>query len=85
MGKFKFKLNKSGVRELMQSGNMQGILSEHANQVAKVANSSKGGYEVSSYIGRNRANVSVYAKTVRAKRDNSKNNTLLKALGSAKK
>ena len=36
MGKTKIVLNRAGVRELMQSPEMQAILMEHATKIARV-------------------------------------------------
>ena len=53
MAKSRFKLNKKGVRELMQSDAMLGICSEYAN----AAVSSLGdGYGVNTYHGKTRVN-----------------------------
>ena len=73
--KFKFELNRAGVRELMQSGAMQSVLISHAGQVAQAAGD---GYDV--YVGRNRANVSVRTATEEAAADNLQNNTLEKVI-----
>lgn len=78
----KFKLNRQGVRELMKSPEMQVVLNKKAQEVAKIANTSASGYVVDTYTGKTRANASVYAKTSKARKDNYKNNTLLKSLGS---
>lgn len=72
-----FKINKQGVSELMKSTSMQSVLSEKAKAIAARCSS---GYETDIYIGKTRANASVGAKTKKAKRDNYKNNTLLKAV-----
>lgn len=72
-----FKINKQGVSELMKSTQMQSVLSEKAKVIAARCGS---GYETDIYIGKTRANASVRAKTKKAKRDNYKNNTLLKAV-----
>lgn len=82
MAKIKFKLNLSGLNELMKSAEMQGVLNDAANQIAAAAGE---GYEVEpahpiSYI----AIASVNASTWDAVRDNSENNTLLTAMGSVK-
>ena len=37
MGKTKIVLNRAGVRELMQSPEMQAILAEHANKIASAS------------------------------------------------
>lgn len=77
MSNFKFKLNRSGVAELMKSPEMQAILQDHASAIRNRCGS---GYKQDIYVGRNRANASVIAKSAKAKRDNKKNNTILKAV-----
>ena len=75
MSDFKFTLNRDGVRELMQSQEMQDVLVEFAGQVAERAGD---GYDV--YIGTNRANVSVVTATEEAAADNLDHNTLEKSI-----
>ncbi len=75
MSDFKFVLNRAGVRELMQSQEMQDVLVEFASQVAERAGD---GYDV--YIGVNRANVSVGTATEEAMADNLAHNTLEKSI-----
>lgn len=77
MSKLKFKLNRQGVRELMQSGPMQTVLNEKADRVRKNCGE---GFEQDSMVGKNRANAMVYARTRQAKARNNRENTLLKAL-----
>ena len=77
MSNFVFKLNRAGVRELLKSQEMQGILTEHATTIKNRAGD---GYEQDIYVGKNRANAMVKAETFKARKDNSKNNTLLKAV-----
>lgn len=77
MSKFVFKLNRSGVAELMKSKAMQDVLTEHATTIKKRAGD---GYEQDIYIGKNRANAMVKAESFKARKDNSENNTLLKAV-----
>lgn len=77
MSKLKFELNKAGVRALMQSEEMQSILNEKAsNAISKLGP----GYEKDSHVGKNRANAMVYAETYQAKKDNLRNNSILKAV-----
>lgn len=76
-----FELNKQGVRELMQSSEMQSILNEYAKRASEIAGE---GFETDSLVGKNRANASIIAKTYQAKKKNSKENTLLKALNAVK-
>lgn len=77
MSKLRFKLNRKGVRELMQSDEMMAVLKEHGD--ATLAGLGEG-YKLSDYVGKTRANVSVKAESFKARRDNAKNNTILKAL-----
>ena len=73
----KFELNRNGVAELMKSPAMIELLRDKARGIQEAAGD---GYEVSSFVGTNRANVSVKTKTKKSIRDNNKNNTLLKAM-----
>lgn len=77
MAKMKFELNRQGVAELMKSEAMQSVLSDKARAIRDRCGD---GYEQMVYVGRNRANASVKAVTRKARRDNKKNNTLLKAV-----
>lgn len=77
MAKVKFQLNRSGVRELLKSSEMQSICLNYANSaLARLGP----GYEVNSHSGRNRVNAEVRAETFAARRDNLKNNSILKAV-----
>lgn len=80
--KVRFKLNLAGLNELMKSGEMQAVLNSAAGQIAGAAGD---GYEVEnahpiSFV----AIASVRAATYEARRENSENNTLLKAAGGAR-
>lgn len=77
MAKMKFKLNSDGVRELLKSQEMQSVLNEKATGIK---NRCGEGYTQDVYVGKNRANAMVKAGTYQAKRDNLKNNTILKAV-----
>lgn len=77
MSNLKIKLNRDGVRQMLQSEEMQSLLRERA----ETALTSLGeGYEVTTHVGKNRANASIKAITYKAKKDNLKNNSILKAL-----
>lgn len=78
MADFRVELNESGVRELLQSGEMMGICRSLAEGVAARAGA---GYEVTTYKGKTRVNASVHVVSDEARADNLKNNTLLKAVG----
>ncbi|WP_455936799.1 hypothetical protein [Gemella morbillorum] len=73
----KFILNRAGVAELMKSPEMVAFLKEKAKVIQDRAGD---GYETNTFIGKNRANISIKTKSRKAIRDNNKNNTLLKAL-----
>lgn len=75
--KAKFELNRSGVRDLLRSDEMLNVCKEYADR----ATASLGdGYESSTHRGKNRVNAEVTAATFKAKKENLKNNTILKAL-----
>lgn len=73
----KIVLIEEGVRALLQSGTMKAQCKQLADGIAARAGT---GYQVTTYTGRTRVNASVIAATNEAKRDNMKNNTLLKAV-----
>lgn len=77
MSKMQFKLNRAGVANMMKSDGMQKMLTEKASTIRDRCGD---GYEQDIYVGRNRANAMVRAKTYEAKKDNAENNTLLKAV-----
>lgn len=77
MAKYKFELNRSGVRELLRSDEMKSMLKAKADAAAQ---SCGDGYESGSYVMSTRAVARVSAATIEAKQDNLKNNTILKAL-----
>lgn len=77
MAKSGFKLNYAGIGQLLKSTEMQKVLEEKA---AAIKNRCGDGYEQDIYVGKTRANAMVYAETFEAKRDNMKNNTILKAV-----
>jgi len=77
MSNMKFQLNRSGVAQLMKSAEMQAVLKEKASAIK---NRCGDGYEQDVFVGKNRANAMVSAESAKAKSDNSKNNTILKAV-----
>ena len=74
----KFELNRAGVRELMTSSQMMAICKEKADSALSRLGS---GYEVTTRIGKNRANAEIRAVSYQAKKENSQSNTILKSLG----
>lgn len=81
MSKVKFELNKQGVSELMKSQEMRSILRDYGNEAVSRLGGS--GYEAtdSDTASSVRAKVKVSATTYATRRDNLKNNTILKAVG----
>lgn len=77
MSKMRFKLKRSGVRELMRSAAMMDVCQGYAGRALQRLGD---GYEADPHVGRSRCNVSVYARSFKARRENSKNNTVLKAV-----
>ena len=77
MSNFVFKLNRKGIAELMKSQEMQDVLKKHATTIKDRAGD---GYEQDIHVGKNRANAMVKAETFKARKDNSKNNTVLRAV-----
>ena len=74
-----FKLNKAGLTELLKSGAMKNVLNSAASQGAAAAGA---GYTpISAYNLSFTAISRVKASTWAAKLDNSKNDTMLKAVG----
>ena len=77
--KFKFELNRAGVRELLQSEEMSKVIREYTSQVEANAGGSSAGYE-SNVQTHNRVVGRVYASTESGQKKNESDNTLLKAL-----
>lgn len=77
MSKFKFELNKRGVRDLLRSEEMQSVLVAYATGIRERAGE---GYEQDVRVGKNRANAMVWPESDKAKKDNWDNNTALKAV-----
>ena len=88
MSNIKFELNSEGVTALMKSPEMQAILAQKGAQVAATANGSaqsdRASYSTSTKTINWIAVTTVRADNGAAVHDNLENNTLLKALGSAK-
>ncbi|MBQ8066746.1 MAG: hypothetical protein IJ201_00185 [Solobacterium sp.] len=78
MSKFKFKLNRAGVRELLRSPEMMAVCNGYAQSAMQALGD---GYEISTHTGKNRVNAQIAARTYAAKKENAENNTILKAIG----
>ncbi len=77
MAKVKFKLNRAGVGQLLKSQEMQNVLNGYASAALGRLGD---GYEADSFVGFDRAHATVRAVTPEARKENSENNTLLKAV-----
>ena len=81
MSDLKIELNRKGVSEVMKSKEMEALMLKHAQNIQSRL---REGYEVTTHIGKSRANAMVAAETPAARRDAYKNNSLLKATGGVK-
>lgn len=85
MSNVRFELDINGLRELMKSGEMKGVLDEAGRSVAGRASAMSGGEEYghrvhdASYV----SIVNIYPDSKEAAEENSANNTVLKALTSS--
>lgn len=77
MSDFRFVLDGAGVRELLRSKEAQGACEFYADAALGRLGS---GYGKNARTGRNRVNVEITAETAAAKAENSKGNTILKAV-----
>ena len=77
MGNVEFKLNREGVRELLKSQEMMNICSDYANNAQGRLGE---GYEVTTMTGKNRVNAEVRAVSYKARKENNRDNTILKAV-----
>lgn len=77
MNSVRIKLDSAGIQSLLKGSEVGAVVDEITEAVQGRCGD---GYEISNRPGRKRYIGEVYAATYRARRDNSKNNTLLKAL-----
>lgn len=77
MSKLKVTLNKDGVRQLLRSDEMMDVCQSYASAAVSYLGD---GYETSTNVGKNRVNAEVAAVSFKARRENLKNNTILKAV-----
>ena len=81
MSNVRFELNKAGVRELLQSTEVQNEVERRAK---KVLNALPEGYEMDTRLTGQRAVATVFPVTEKTKTQAKKDNTLLKALNAAR-
>lgn len=75
--KVKFQLNTDGVFQLMKSPEMMAVCEKYANDALATLGD---GYEVTTHTGIHRVNASIGAISTKAKLENNKTNSILKAL-----
>lgn len=85
MAKFKFELNKEGVRALLSSEEMKKIVEEHGNNALSKCDKTdaKGeayNYELKVGVGRTRVHANISCVDYKAYYHNLKSNTLIKAI-----
>lgn len=81
----RLEINSAAAIQILNSGPVQALCLSKAQAIANSANAAAGGgYAADVQAGKTRAHA--LAKTINAKgmRDNAKNNTLLKSLGSGR-
>lgn len=77
MSNFRFKLDKKGVRKLLKSKQVEDMVKSIADDAVSRLGE---GYLSETRVGFDRASAIYKADSIRAKRRNLKDNTLLKAL-----
>ena len=77
MSKVEIVLNSAGIREMLQSAEMQALLGEKATEIAGRCGE---GYASDTYMTPGRAIASVFAESKEAIKDNLDNNTILRTL-----
>lgn len=78
MGKFRFKFHPESRFDIMQSERTQEMVEDVTRRVQSRAGN---GYGMKTGLVGDRASGIVYTDTFKARHDNARNNTLLKALG----
>lgn len=77
MSKVKIELNSAGIKEMLLSSEMEELLAERAREIQSRCGN---GYETDTHRTPGRMVASVFTDSDEAKRDNSENNTILRAL-----
>lgn len=75
--KIKFELNSAGVKSILKSAEARSLCAQKASEIVSRCGA---GYGSDTFVGSNRVNAMVFADSAKAKKDNSENNTLLKAM-----
>lgn len=78
------KLNNGNIRRLRKSPAVLSYLLRKAAEIQSAAGGAAAGYDVVSGLGRNRARAAVVAYTYEARRENARQNTLLRSIDSAR-
>lgn len=75
--KIKFELNSVGVKSILKSSEARSLCAQKASEIVSRCGA---GYGADTYVGSSRVNAMVFADSAKAQKDNSENNTLLKAV-----
>lgn len=78
MSRVRIRLNAKGIREVLHSQELEGALKGKSSEIQGRCGN---GYVSDTYNAGSRLIASVSTKSYRAKKDNLKNNTILKAAG----
>lgn len=78
MAKVEIELDTTGVGALLKSEDVKNACEKLAQKAKKRLGD---GYEVTTFTGATRVNASITATTTKAKKDNLRDNKILKALG----
>lgn len=79
----KFEPKRGALKTLMQSGEIQGLVTQSANQMKEAADSmGSGKYSVKSRVGKVSAHALVVTTDIVSRRSNAKHNSLLKSISS---
>lgn len=76
----KFKLKRAGVRSVLKSAEMEAAISAETAKIHGRCGGAGAGYAYEVKPGKNRMRGTVWTDTYKARRDNAKNNTLLKGV-----
>lgn len=76
----RFELNKAGVRELLQSAEMQSVVQSYTDRALANCGGTSAGYTATVFVGFDRVHGNVVADSAEAQRDNENSNSLLKGL-----
>lgn len=81
-GGLRFKLNRKGVRQILRSPQVEADLKRRAENVAQQAGE---GFEVDTFVGKNRARADVFTATHAARKAEAEERALTRAIDAARR